>query len=109
MSWVFRYRLNGKQEKINIGPYPVLGLKVARENRDTLAVMVAKGISAAEDKRKLRAESTAQSAGELTVQEFGERYLNEQVDKNWKDPSNQRRYLETMERGRGELARDRFV
>ncbi len=32
MSWVFRYRLNGKQEKIKIGPYPELELKKAREN-----------------------------------------------------------------------------
>jgi integrase len=69
-------------------------LKKARENRDKLAVKVADGISPAEDKRKLRAESTAQTAGELTVREFGERYLIEQVDVNWKDPSNERRYLE---------------
>jgi hypothetical protein len=94
MSWVFRYRLNGKQEKINIGPYPVLSLKDAREKRDVLAVSAAKGISPAEEKRKLRAVSTTQSAGDLTVRAFGERYLNEQVDKNWKDPSNERRYLE---------------
>jgi len=94
MSWVFRYRLNGKQEKIKIGPYPELELKKARENRDKLAVKVADGISPAEDKRKLRAERIAPTAGELTVREFGERYLNEQVDVNWKDPSNERRYLE---------------
>ena len=94
MSWIFRYRLNGKQEKIKIGPYPELELKKARENRDKLAVKVADGISPAQDKRKLRAESTAQTVGELTVREFGERYLNEQVDVNWKDPSNERRYLE---------------
>lgn len=94
MSWVFRYRVNGKQEKIKIGPYPVLGLKKAREKRSALEVTVANGISPAEEKKKLRADATAQSAGELTVREFGERYLNEQVDKNWKDPSHERRYIE---------------
>jgi integrase len=96
MSWVFRYRLNGKQEKIKIGPYPEFELKQARENRDKLAVKVANGISPAEDKRKLRAESTAQTSGELTVREFGERYLKEQVDGNWKDPSHERRYIEKV-------------
>jgi len=94
MSWVFRYRLNGKQEKINIGPYPVLGLKDARDKRDALSGKVANGISPIEEKRKLRADATAKSAGELTVREFGERYLKEQVDKNWKDPSHERRYIE---------------
>jgi hypothetical protein len=93
MSWFFRYRLNGNQEKIKIGPYPVLELKKAREKRDTLAGTVAEGISPAEERRKLRAQSTAQSAGELTVREFGESYLKEQVDVNWKDPSHERRYL----------------
>lgn len=94
MSWVFRYRLNGEQEKVIIGPYPVLGLKDAREKRGALAGKVASGISPVEEKRKLRADATAKSAGELTVREFGECYLNEQVDKNWKDPSNERRYIE---------------
>jgi len=94
MSWVFRYRLNGKQDKVTIGPYPEFSLKTAREKRDSLAVDVAKGISPAEEKRKVRAEATTHQPGSPTVKEFGERYMNEQVDKNWKDPSNERRYLE---------------
>jgi len=93
-SWIYRYRLNGKQEPINIGPYPILGLKDARDSRDALAVRVAGGISPVEEERKVRAESTAKSSRMLTVREFGERYLMEQVDKNWKDPSNERRYIE---------------
>ncbi len=94
MSWIFRYRLNGKQEKVTIGPYPEFSLKVAREKRDSLAVDVANGVSPAEEKRKLQAQSTTQSAKNPSVREFGERYLKEQVDKNWKDPSNEHRYLE---------------
>ena len=93
MSWIFRYRLNGKQEKVKIGPYPEFSLKDAREKRGSMAVEVARGISPAEEKRKLRASSEAGSLRNPTVRDFGERYLAEQVDRNWKDPSNESRNL----------------
>jgi integrase len=94
MSWVFRYRLNGKQEKVIIGPYPEISLKSAREQRNALAVKVANGISPAEEKKKLRTPAPTQQAGSPTLEAFGKRYLVDQVEKNWKDPSNERRYLE---------------
>jgi len=93
-TWIYRYQFNGKQEKFTIGRYPEFTIKNARDKRDELAVDVARGISPAEERKKLQVQSTTQSAKSPTVREFGERYLNEQVDKNWKDPSNERRYLE---------------
>lgn len=93
-TWIFRYQMNGKQEKFTIGRYPEFGLKAAREKRDELAVQVSRGVSPAEEKKKERAESTTGSSKNPTVREFGERYLKEQVDKNWKDPSNEHRNLE---------------
>ncbi|MGA2808778.1 MAG: integrase arm-type DNA-binding domain-containing protein [Terracidiphilus sp.] len=93
-TWVFRYQFNGKQEKFTIGRYPEFSLKEAREKRDELAVEVSRGVSPAEEKQKERAKSTTGNSKNPTVMEFGERYLKEQVDKNWKDPSNERRNLE---------------
>ena len=93
-TWIFRYQFSGKQEKFTIGRYPEFGLKAAREKRDELAVQVSRGVSPAEEKKKERAESTTGSSKDPTVREFGERYLKEQVDKNWKDPSNEHRNLE---------------
>jgi hypothetical protein len=85
MSWVFKYRFNGKQDKLVIGRYPDLSLKNARELRDKLAAQVADGKSPAEDKRKFRQASDTESKV-LTVREFGQRYYDEQVAKNWKNP-----------------------
>ncbi|MGA2051009.1 MAG: Arm DNA-binding domain-containing protein, partial [Terracidiphilus sp.] len=93
-TWIFRYQFNGKQEKFTIGRYPEIPLKVAREKRNSLAVKVANGESPAEAKRNLRTTVLVGTAGDPTVKEFGERYLKEQVDKNWKDPDNEHRYLE---------------
>jgi len=93
MSWIFKYRFNGKQEKLVIGRYPDLTLKKAREAGNKLAAQVAEGKSPAEEKRKLREESV-ENAAALTVKAFGQRYYDEQVAKNWKDPSGELRYLE---------------
>ncbi|MGB6725613.1 MAG: Arm DNA-binding domain-containing protein, partial [Terracidiphilus sp.] len=49
-SWVFRYRLNGAREKVVLGRYPDMTLKVAREKRDELATQVARGKSPATEK-----------------------------------------------------------
>ena len=54
-SWVFRYRLNGKREKLVLGRYPDMTLKAAREERDKLAAKVAKGESPAPERKLARA------------------------------------------------------
>jgi hypothetical protein len=47
MAWRYRYRLNGKLEKVALGKYPALSLKAARLKRDELAATVAQGQSPA--------------------------------------------------------------
>jgi integrase len=90
MSWLFRYRQGGKQERVTLGQYPALSLKAARAARDEKATQVANGKSpAAEEKQKRSGLAT-----NPTVREFGERYYKEQVVANWKDPKTIRRYLD---------------
>jgi integrase len=93
-TWIFRYQFNGKQEKFTIGRYPEIPLKSAREKRNSLAVDVANGKSPAEAKKNQRTMKLAGTAGVPTVEDFGKRYLEEVVEKSWKDASNERRYLE---------------
>jgi integrase len=93
-TWIFRYQFKGKQEKFTIGRYPEIGLKDARAKRDEFAVDVSKGTSPAEEKKKLCTEATSPSPVNPTVRDFGGRYLKDVVEKNWKDASNERRYLE---------------
>src|SRR5580704_12558617 len=54
ITWLFRYRLNGKQERVTLGKYPDLSLKGAREERDKLASLAAKGKSPAKEKKLAR-------------------------------------------------------
>lgn len=89
-SWVFRYRLNGKREKVVIGRYPDVSLKDARDERVKLAEMVRQGKSPFMEKKLLREGLSL----DPTFKEFAERYYAEQVVKNWKDPKPIRRYLD---------------
>lgn len=43
--WRYRYRLDGKQEKLTLGKYPALTLRNARSKRDEAAQAVALGHS----------------------------------------------------------------
>ena len=78
-SWWFRYSLNGKQERLVIGRYPDLSLKDARQVRDESASLVAKGISPKQKKNKVTS---------TLFSDYGERYLNEVIKKDRKDPYN---------------------
>jgi len=89
-AWRYRYRLNGKAEKVTIGKYPDLTLKAARQKRDELAAMVANGQSPASQKQVARVEV----ASATTARKFGERYYSEVVLPNVKDPKNLRRWLD---------------
>ncbi|MEO6967667.1 MAG: integrase arm-type DNA-binding domain-containing protein [Rhodanobacteraceae bacterium] len=90
MAWRYRYRLNGKLEKVALGKYPSLSLKVARRMRDGLATQVALGQSPSRQKQ-LRKVALASAT---TVQEFGERYFVDVVKRDRKDTKIVRRYLD---------------
>ena len=78
-SWWYRYSLNGKQERLVIGRYPDLSLKDARQVRDESASLVAKGISPKQKKNKVTS---------TLFSDYGERYLNEVIKKERKNPYN---------------------
>ena len=89
LSWLYRYRLNGKPEKVFVGRYPDMSLKKAREERSRLATVVAAGASPA----RIRKNAKVESAAEPTMKEFGERWFAEVVSRDRKDTSHPRRYL----------------
>jgi integrase len=88
--WRYRYRLNGKAEKLTLGKYPALTLKNARIKRDEAAQSVAMGTSPAEQKQLAKVAA----ADATTVAEFGERFFSEIVAKDRADLTIPRRYFD---------------
>lgn len=90
MAWRYRYRLNGRAGKVALGKYPLVSLKSARQKRDEMAQMVAKGQSPASQKQLAKVAL----ANNTTMREFGKRYYKEVIERNRKDPTHLFRYLE---------------
>lgn len=90
MLWHYRYRLEGKAERVTLGRYPALSLKLARQERDKLATQVALGTSPARQKQLAKVAA----ADATTVAEFGDRYFKEVVSKDRQDITQTRRYFD---------------
>lgn len=88
--WRYRYRLNGKQEKLTLGKYPDLTLKNARQKRDDAARLAMMGDSPAQQKRQAKAIAIES----VTVAEFGERFFSEIVARDCKSITLPRRYFD---------------
>jgi integrase len=89
-SWRYRYRYQGKLEKVSLGRYPALSLKAARAKRAEYAEMLAHGGSPARHKQ----EAKFARSSSITVFDFGERYFSEIAMRDNKDPRQIRRYLD---------------
>lgn len=49
--WTVAYRFNGRQLKLSLGPYPAVGLKDARAQRDAAKRLLASGIDPGQQKK----------------------------------------------------------
>jgi len=90
MLWHYRYRLNGKQERVTLGRYPALSLKLARAERDKRETLVAQGQSPAVQKQLAKQGA----APDTTVAAFGERFFRDVVAKDRRDLTIPRRYFD---------------
>jgi integrase len=88
--WRYRYRINGRQEKLTLGKYPALTLKNARIKRDDAAQAAAMGTSPAQQKQLAKVAA----ADATTVTEFGDRFFREIVAKDRQNLTSPRRYFD---------------
>jgi integrase len=89
-TWMYRYRLNGKAEKLVLGTYPEITLKEARDLCFEARRQVQRGESPARAKQASKREEVT----EKTVKDFGERYFREIVTRDRRDTTMPRRYLD---------------
>ena len=93
-SWLYRYRVNGKQQKTWLGNYPAMSLAAARDERDRQALLVKDGKDPAEVKRQKKLHARGGTPTNPTVREFCDRYYREQAAERLKDPEQVRRYID---------------
>ena len=87
--WRLRYRLNGKQEKVTLGGYPVISLVEARKSREEAKAAIHKGASPMKAKREAKVLEREPD----TVEACASRYLSEVVGEGTSYADNTRRVL----------------
>jgi integrase len=78
-SWVFRYRLGGKQREMTIGNYPTITLKKARELATDARALVQQGIDVARAKRDQKIALTTAGTVKQLCQEYYERTVEGRI------------------------------
>jgi integrase len=88
-TWVYRYRLNGRQAPVRLGRYPAISLSEAREKRLEAEKLVAHGKSPAIEKTAHKAGLSARS----TIAQFSERFMEDRVKPVRKNTKQIERYF----------------
>lgn len=82
VSWIYRYKIEGKSRYMGLGPFPTIGLKDARKLADEARHSVALGIDPLDaresDKESKRQAANASEARKITFQTVAEGYRTRQ-------------------------------
>lgn len=76
--WRYSYGFAGKRTKATIGPYPLIGIKEARDRHETMRRQLLDGINPARQKQIDKIEAAAAVEQAQTFKEFAEIWLAEQ-------------------------------
>jgi integrase len=74
--WRFKYRFGGKEKRLSLGVYPEVGLRVARERRDSARKLLANGVDPSVERRVQKAATVERAANsfEAVAREWFARY-----------------------------------
>lgn len=65
--WRYAYRFAGKQKLLSFGPYPIVSLAEARDERDKAKKLLVKGIDPSEARKRAKAEALAANVTFRTI------------------------------------------
>jgi integrase len=74
-SWIFRYRYNGKNREMGLGPLKSVSLAVAREKARDYRAQLADGINPLAAREAARARSASDDAKAMTFDQCAEAYI----------------------------------
>lgn len=93
-TWRYRYRLNGKREKVTLGPYPTISLEDARDLRREAEKMVVAGKSPAALKQEQLQSETPNAIKFDTVEKLARHWIETDLKVNNSKPRQDTTYVE---------------
>ncbi|WP_103255582.1 tyrosine-type recombinase/integrase [Tabrizicola aquatica] len=96
-SWIFFYRLNGKQREMGLGPAGEDGVTLAkvRELAAEARKLLALGIDPLDARRKAEAEAKAEEERQITFGQFADDFVRLHRD-GWKNPKHRQQWENTL-------------
>lgn len=73
--WRYRYRFNGKREKLTIGPYPAIGLQEARKRRIQAEELIHKNVSPTLSKKRQKQAMRSTGGAIRTVADLAQSWI----------------------------------
>jgi integrase len=95
-SWIYRYKLKGKERYFGLGSKSVITLKLARELRDEAKKLKAQGIDPIEHRRQREADSKAEAAKAIIFREFATQFIASH-EVGWKNAKHRQQWTNTLE------------
>jgi integrase len=75
-SWIFRYVLDGRENKMGLGPYPRVKLAEAREEADELYRKIRKGIDPLAEREAEKAKRRTSKAKDITFKDAAKKWYD---------------------------------
>jgi len=94
-SWVYRFKLNGKERYLGLGSATAIPLKRARELADEARRLRAEGINPVEHRRTQRSAEQAEAAKAVTFKEAAEQFVANHKA-GWKNPKYRQQWENTL-------------
>lgn len=79
--WILRYRYQGREKRISLGPYPEVSLRAAREARDEARALLRQGIDPSAHRRAQRRTGAEQATVEALAREWYETWRQGRAEK----------------------------
>jgi integrase len=94
-SWVYRYMIEGRRRDLGLGPYPLVGLALARQRAVAARLQVLDRIDPLEVKAQTRRAARLAMARAMTFRQCGEAYIAaHRVE--WKNPKHAAQWPATL-------------
>jgi integrase len=94
-SWIYRYKLKGRERYFGLGSASAVTLKRARELADDARRLKAEGVDPIEHRRQQEAASRAEAAKAVTFKEFAKQYV-ESHKAGWKNAKHRQQWTNTL-------------
>ena len=89
-SWIYKITIGSKRKEIDLGSYPGVSLKDARELARLKYESIKSGLDPVAEQRAKKAALVAEQAQHITFAEYSKRFINKQA-KEYKSPEQVRR------------------